>query len=93
MLNLSEDNYYVILKAKHDRINKALDRLDVLLMKYMQVLEDCRKTNTKWKDFYDWDFNLLYDLRDRLEERLFQNYKLVGDWNWKVHGLNIIDIG
>ena len=85
-MEINEDNYYAVLKPKHERLVKALDRVDVLLNKYAKDLGCC------WSNAHDWDYNLLYDLRDRLENRIHANYMIIGDWNWKVHGLNIIDV-
>ena len=92
-MEINEENYYVVLKAKHDRLFAALDRAQDLRRKYLKILMDMKKTRTKWEDVYDWDFNLVHDLEDRIRERIYQNYLVVGDWNYKVHGLNILDIG
>lgn len=89
----TEENYYVLLNAKHGRLNKALDRVDALLIKYKSDLVFLSSIGSNWDKANDWDFNLLYDLQDRIKDKLHENYILVGDWNWKVHGMNIIDVG
>ena len=92
MVKINEHNYAVILNSKHERLKTALEIAERLLSGYKAVLEYANSRGDKWEDYFPWDFNLLYDLIERITDRIFENYTLIGDWNWKVHGFNVINL-
>lgn len=92
MKEINEGNYAEILNSKHERLKGALERAEGLLTRYTEVLEYANDRGDKWEDYFPWDFNLLHDLVERITDRIFENYMIIGDWNWKAHGFNVIDL-
>lgn len=86
-MEVNAENYQKILFAKHNKLVSAYKRVENLIKLYEVDLGCC------WEDAHNWDFNLLYDLRDRIEDRIHANHLIIGDWNFQVLGFNVIDVG
>jgi hypothetical protein len=58
---------------------KALNRTKALIKRYIPEL-------TNWEDKYNWDFNLLHDLEERICERIIDLQCDYNQWHFNEYG-------
>ncbi len=81
-MKLTINNFETLFFLKQDELREAIERCECLEYKY-------RKHLPNWKELYNWDFNLIYDLRYRLENRLKDLQSEYYSLHWDKHGFNI----
>lgn len=83
-MKVTIENYEVVLPAKQNRIIAAIERVKGLIKNYA---EDLYKEGG-WDASHDWDFNLLHDLQERLEQRANEVHSQYCDFNWEKYQMN-----
>ena len=69
-----------VYSVKVNALTNALTRTRRLIARYLGLVG----RSGGWP--LEWDFNLLHDLEDRLEDRLHQTWGAYYDWHYLTYG-------
>ena len=83
-MKVTIENYEAVLPARQQKVIVAIARVKALIEKYK---EDLYKEKS-WEELHNWDFNLLHDLQERLEERANRLWSQFCDLNWDKYQCN-----
>lgn len=76
MNDFNKEKFY----KKQQNLSDAYERSEKLIEWYTELLP-------KWP--HSWDFNLLYDLQDRIINRIHENRNAYYRWHWETYGFNV----
>ena len=85
---------------KHNRLVKAYERVNNKLLSFSQIAEknfhskyDKLTENEKYKwrkIFKSWNWNNWHDLKDRIENRLQDNYSTIKGLEFQINGFTVL---
>lgn len=79
-------NFETILRAKENKLFKALERQKKLFERYK--LDLYRKDKKTFEQVHNFDFNLIHDLEYRLIERIQNNQSKFYSLHWDKYNFN-----